>query len=109
MGEYLSLLAVAFGIIGFAGGAVGYFAKGRADAIIKAQAELIDTRDKQIADRDARLAASESKVTLLTEQNKTLTGLAQGSPQLLAMTKEIKALPREITKLILKAMKGAKS
>lgn len=106
--EILPLFAVAFGIIGFAGGAVGYFAKGRADAIIKAQAELIDTRDKQIADRDAKLAASESKVTLLTEQNKTLTGLAQGSPQLEALTREMKRLPKEITKLILKAMKEAK-
>lgn len=104
----VSLLAGAFGLIGIVGGLVGFFAKGRSDAIIKAQAELIDVRDKQISDLKQSNAALASESKILAQQNETLTGLAQGSPQLVALTREIKNLPQSLTETILKAMKETK-
>ena len=108
VGGALSLFAIAFGLIGFVGGAVGYFAKGRADAIIKAQAELIDVRDRQITDLKEQNAGLCSENKVLAEQNETLKGLAQGSPQLVELTKQIKGLPKEIARIIVRAMKEAK-
>lgn len=105
IGTSIGLLAGAFGLIGIVGGLVGFFAKGRSDAIIKAQAELIDVRDKQISDLKESNAAFASENKVLAQQNETLTGLAQGSPQLIALTKEIKDLPAALTRTIMKAMK----
>jgi len=107
LSESFGLLAGAIGLIGIVGGLVGFFAKGRSDAIIKAQAELIDVRDKQISDLRESTAALTSKVEVLTQQSATLTSLAQGSPQLVTLTKEIKNLPSSITRIIIKAMKDA--
>lgn len=107
-GGSLSFLATAIGLVGVTGGLVGYFAKGRNDAIIKAQAELIDVRDKQISDLKQSNAALSSENKVLDQQNDTLTGLAQGSPQLVALTKEIKNLPQSLTRTILRAMKDKK-
>ena len=108
LSESFGLLAGAVGLIGIVGGLVGFFAKGRSDAIIKAQAELIDVRDKQISDLRESNAALNSKVEILTQQNSTLTSLAQGSPQLVLLTKEIKNLPQSLTRTIIKAMKDTK-
>jgi hypothetical protein len=108
IGTSFDLLAGAFGLVGLVGGLVGYFAKGRSDAIIKAQAELIDVRDKQIGDFKESNAALSSENKVLAQQNETLTGLAQGSPQLIALTQEIKNLPKSLTATILRAMKETK-
>lgn len=109
VGNALSVFAVAFGIIGFAGGAVGYFAKGRSDAIIKAQAELIDVRDRKIADQDSQITALTAERDTLKDTNKTLTGLAQGAPELVVLAKEIHGLPKEVAKIIVNAMKEKRS
>lgn len=95
----IGLFAVIVGILGAVGGALGLFAKGRAEAIIKAQAELIDTRDRQLSDAKQSIAALTSANTVLTEQNATLTSLAQGSPQLVKMTTQIKNLVTQVAKL----------
>lgn len=88
----ITLFAYAFGIIGFVGGAVGYFAKDRASAIISAQAELIDTRDKQIADRDKSIAS-------LTAENATL-GKTNTELQ-----QKLEALPKNLAEQIAKQIK----
>lgn len=102
----LSLLSIAFGFTGIVGGLVGFFAKGRADAIIKAQAELIDVRDKQISDRDTTIASITSENKILTQTNQVLKDLSQGSPQLKKIDEKIKNLPKAIAHEIQKLMKG---
>ncbi len=92
MGDALSILATAIGIIGLAGGAVGYFAKSRGDSIIKYQADEIELRDGTIARLKEELAATQRERDTLKEQNTTLAGLAQGSPQLTELAKQIKRL-----------------
>jgi hypothetical protein len=87
-----SPIFIIFGLAGFVGGLVGYFAKGRADAIIKGQAQLIRVRDTEISDKDKQVASLTAERDSLVHQNETLKGLAQGSPQLASLTKEIKGL-----------------
>lgn len=96
--DVLPTISLIFGIIGFTGGAVGYFGKGRGDAIIKGQAELIDVRDRQLADKNSEIAALTAERDSLKEQNSTLKDLAQGSPQLVELTKQIKNLIGKIDK-----------
>lgn len=105
--EYLSAAATLFGVVGLSGGVVGYFAKGRSDAIIKAQSELIDVRDKQISDKNQQIAALTAERDTLKSQTDVLTGLAQGSPQLGKLASAIENLPTKISQLIVKAMKQA--
>lgn len=75
----IQFLIVLFGIAGFAGGAVGYFAKGRADAVIALSAKEI----KLLTDANTRL--EKENIGLITErdrfasENATLTELAKGS------------------------------
>jgi hypothetical protein len=105
LGPSLTVFAVAFGIIGFIGGAVGYFAKGRASAIIEGQAELLDVRDKQITDKDKQVVALTAERDSLKDANETLKSLTQGSPQLIKLGRQIDALPDKIAKSIVKSMK----
>lgn len=90
--DVISLFTTLFGIVGFAGGAVGYFAKGRGDSIIAYQEKQI----KLLQDDNARLEKSvvslEAERDGLNRENKTLQRLAQGSPQLAKLTSEIKGL-----------------
>lgn len=77
--ELLQLLTILFGIAGFAGGAVGYFAKGRADAVIALSAKEIELL------RDANTRLEKENVGAITErdrlkaENATLAELAKGS------------------------------
>jgi hypothetical protein len=94
----MQLLAIAgtiLGLVGLAGGVVGYFAKSRGDSIIEYQAREISLRDGTIARLEKDNAALVAKSNSQAEQIITLTGLAQGSPQLLKLTDEIKNLVRE--------------
>lgn len=92
MNDLSSPILIIFGLAGLVGGSVGYFAKGRSDAIVKGQAQLISVRDAEISDKDKQIAALTAERDSLKHQNETLTGLAQGSPQLASLTKEIKNL-----------------
>lgn len=92
--DVLSVLAVLFGLAGGAGGAVGYYAKGRAEAVIALSAKENDL----LKDANARLekenAAAIAEGNRLKEENATLTKLAQGSPKIAALTTEIRELVR---------------
>lgn len=81
-------IAIAVGV----GGLAGFFTKGRNTAIIRAQATLIDTRDRELADKNKQITQLTTENTALKEYNEKLIGLAQGSPQLIELTKEIKNL-----------------
>lgn len=94
--EILSLFAVAFGIIGFAGGAVGYFAKGRGDSIIQYQSKQNELLKDDNARLEKALAAETAKRESAEAENVRLVSLAQGSPQLVKLTNEIKNLVKEI-------------
>lgn len=94
--EILPLFAVAFGIIGFAGGAVGYFAKGRGDSIIQYQSKQNELLKDDNARLEKALTAATTKSEALEAENARLIGLAQGSPQLIKLTNEIKNLVKEI-------------
>lgn len=92
------LFTTAIGIIGIAGGIAGYFGKSRGDSIITYQATEISLRDSTIKRLEAEVVSLESENRLLREQNKTLKGLAQGSPELVKLTAEIKALTVAVVK-----------
>lgn len=86
----IDLIAYALGVIGIVGGAVGYFAKGRSEAVIALQSKenslLKDDNarlEKAVAERDARIAQLET-------ENKRVWDKAQGSDQLVALTTEIR-------------------
>lgn len=94
----MQLFAIAgtiLGLIGLAGGIVGYFAKSRGDSIIEYQAREITLRDGTIARLEKDNAGLNSKVESQAEQIVILTGLAQGSPQLIELTREVKNLVKE--------------
>lgn len=97
--DVLELFTTAFGVIGFIGGAVGYFGQGRANAIIKGQAQLLDVRDREIADKDKQLAGLTAERDSLLQSNANLKDLAQGSPQLSAFTKEMRQLIKVVKSL----------
>ena len=92
MNDLLDIALTIFGIAGFAGGAVGYFAKGRADAVIALSAKENALLKDDNARLEKALAGSDAKVAQLEAENKRLWDKAQGSAQLVALTKEIKTL-----------------
>lgn len=96
--DVLPILTTIFGIVGAAGGAVGYFAKGRGDSIIAYQAKEIEL----LKNDSARLEKSNTALTTerdsLLRENETLKGLAQGSPQLSSLTQQIKELVNYLKK-----------
>lgn len=94
----ISILLSAFGIIGVAGGAAGYFKASLGNSVIKGQAELINTRDLKLADQDKMIVALQSENKVLVEQNQTLKALAQGAPQLKKLTTSIEKLIKAIAK-----------
>lgn len=81
----LALLALAgtiAGLVGIAGGAVGYFKSSRGNAIIAYQAKEIELRDGTIARLEKDNAALSATRDSQQGQIETLKELAQGSPQL---------------------------
>lgn len=96
MNEILSIFAVILGIVGLAGGAAGYFGKARGDAIIKYQAEEIELRDGTIARLEKDNARTTAERDRLLQENETLRGLAQGSPKLDKLVKEVAKLKEQM-------------
>lgn len=90
--DILAIAGTVLGLVGLAGGAAGYFSKSRGESIIAYQAREIELRDGSISRLEKSEAALTAKVDSQAEQIQTLTGLAQGSPQLVELTKEIKGL-----------------
>lgn len=104
----MQLLAIAgtiLGLVGLAGGVVGYFAKSRGDSIIEYQAREISLRDGTIARLEKDNAALLAKSNSQAEQIATLTGLAQGSPELVKLAGEIKSLTSAFTEFVKKQSK----
>lgn len=105
----LSIFATVLGIVGLSGGAVGYFAKGRGDSIIKYQAIEIQNRDGTIAtlkDENtilkAEAAAKDEALKQLQNHNSYLQKLAQGSPQLAKLTKAIENQTKMLSNVLSK-------
>jgi len=103
-GDTIGIFAVLFGLVGCAGGAVGYFAKGRGDSIIAYQAKEMELQGKTIKRLELDNAALTRERDTLKEQNSTLTALAQGSPELVKLTNQI----RNLVQVVAKISKGAK-
>ena len=95
--DAISIFATLLGVVGLAGGAVGYYGKSRGDTIIKYQAEEITLRDGRVTYLEKELEATVRERDSLKEQNVTLTSLAQGSPQLTALTQQITELIKVVT------------
>ena len=97
--EVLQLLTILFGIAGFAGGAVGYFAKGRADAVIALSAKEIEL----LTNANTRLEKTASSLTVERDryaaENATLTKLAEGG-ELAAAAKDMRENNRVVRELI---------
>lgn len=90
--DVITVFTTIVGVAGLIGGAIGYFAKGRGDSIIAYQAKELELRDGTIARLEKDNAALTATNTAQKEQIEVLTGLAQGSPQLVKLTDEIKKL-----------------
>lgn len=90
MDNVLNIALTVFGIAGFAGGAVGYFAKGRAEAVIT----LSSKENHLLKDDNARLekalAATNAKNLQLEAENKRVWDKAQGSAELVTLTGAVK-------------------
>lgn len=102
VGDALSLLMLVLGVIGLAGGAVGYFAKGRGDSIIAYQSNEIQLRDGTIARIEKENTELKASKEQLEKHVEYLQNLSQGSPELKKLTRAIEAN----NKLITKAMAG---
>lgn len=101
----VSLFATIFGLIALAGGAAGYFKASRGDSIIKYQATELALRDETNKRLELDNATLRAKCDSQAEQIEILKGLAQGSPQLVELTKQIKKLVTGVAKLNSRAKK----
>lgn len=98
--DVLSIATTIFGIVGFAGGAVGYFAKGRGDSIIAYQAKELELRNETTTRLEKENAALRAERDSLLTQSETLTKLAQGSPQLESVATQLSKLSKLIEKVV---------
>lgn len=92
MDNVLSLALTIFGIAGFAGGAVGYFAKGKAEAVIELSAKENSLLKNDNTRLEKALAEATAKNTQLDAENKRVWDKAQGSDQLISLTSAVKDL-----------------
>ena len=95
--DVISLFTTAIGVAGFAGGVVGYFAKSRGDSIIQYQAKELELRDESIARLEKEKTALITERDSLKAENARLVRLAQGSPKLATLIKEVRALTKLLT------------
>ena len=98
MNDILSIALSIFGIAGFAGGAVGYFAKGKAEAVIALSAKENALLKDDVTRLEKALASESAKNQQLETENQRLWDKAQGNAQLVALTTEIKSLVSYIKK-----------
>lgn len=90
--DTISILATVLGIAGIAGGASGYFAKSRGETIISLQGKEIEYWKDRATQLEKDNAAITANRDALKQENQRLVRLAQGSPQLAKLAKEIKDL-----------------
>lgn len=94
----LQILSSVLGVLGLAGGSVAYFAKNRGDSIITYQSKEIELRDGTIARLEKDNSALTREVETLREANGVLKQLAQGTPELKKLTKEVSTLSDKVIK-----------
>lgn len=75
----LNFVILLFGIAGFAGGAVGYFAKGRADAVIALSAKEIELLKNANTRLEKENVGAITERDRLKSENATLAEIAKGS------------------------------
>lgn len=75
--DILTALATCIGLVGAAGGAVGYFGKARGDTIIAYQEKALKLRDDDIARLQRENEGLLKENMTLREQNKILQGLVE--------------------------------
>lgn len=92
MNDVLSLALTIFGIAGFAGGAVGYFAKGRAEAVITLSAKENALLKDDNTRLETKVAARDAENARLKVENENLWNKAQGSDKLVELASDIKDL-----------------
>lgn len=90
--DTISILATVLGIAGIAGGASGYFAKSRGETIISLQGKEIEYWKDRATQLEKDGAALTADRDALKRENSRLIRLAQGSPQLVKLTKQIAEL-----------------
>jgi hypothetical protein len=92
MNDTLGIVLSTFGLIGFAGGAVGYFAKGRAEAVIALSAKENALLKDDVARLEKTNAALTAENARLVVENTQLWNKAQGSDKLVELAGDIKGL-----------------
>lgn len=90
MNNVLSLALSIFGIAGFAGGAVGYFAKGKSEAVIALSAKENALLKDDNTRLETKVAAFLAENARLKVENENLWSKAQGSDKLVALASDIK-------------------
>lgn len=97
--DAIGVILAIFGLAGFAGGAVGYFAKGRAEAVIALQAK----ENRLLKDDNTRLEKAVAALTAengrLKVENERLWEKAQGSPELVKLTEAVKSNTEAVWRL----------
>jgi len=111
--DVLPIAATSIGIIVGLGGTAGFFAKSKGDSIIAYQSTELQLRNDKIKDLEGQIAtlqteqaASKASAERLKIEADRLATLAQGNPQLEALTKAITAQSKSQAKA-LKALTGA--
>lgn len=92
------IIPAAIAIVGVLAGVTGYYGKTRGDTVIALLKEEIDHYVRENGVLKEENASIKSSETAKSEQIATLTKLAQGSPQLIKLTNEIKELVKIVRK-----------
>lgn len=110
--DVLPIIAIAIGLIASTGGAAGFFKASKGDSIIAYQTTELGLRDdtiKRLESEKAALlveqAAAKAQAERLKIEADRLAALAQGNPQLDALTKAITTQGESLTALT-KAVDG---
>jgi hypothetical protein len=96
----LQILSIFILVIGLAGAGAGYFWKSRGDTVIQLQGKEIEYWKGQASIEKSEREKTDVENATLKEQNKKLAELAQGSPQLINLTKAIRSLVTQNKNLV---------
>lgn len=99
MSDVLQLFVILFGIAGFAGGAVGYFAKGRADAVIALSAKEIELLKNANTRLEKESVGAIAERDRLKVENDRLAEIAKGS-KLEGVAKDMRDNTKAVRELI---------
>lgn len=106
--DVLQLLAIIFGLAGTAGGAIGFFSKGRGDAIIAYQSKQNELLKNDNARLEKDNTAKTAENARLHAENTRLAEIAKGS-HLKGVATDMRANTKAVTKLIEVLTKNGKA